>query len=102
MKWRTRIAQRSWWFLLGVTFAPYITLVVLLECGWLLRLDEELDLLTWYRLACLISVASGILCIWRTPLHWFLRLDFSVLYFLFVGYSLLILADRHFEERFGG
>lgn len=91
-----KTSEKSWWFLFGVIFAPYVLLVVLLEGYWGMRLDLRLnlDLRLWIWVSWALSLAAGVVSVWRLPLHWFLRLDISVLYVLFVGYSLIMAADR--------
>ena len=91
-----KIADRSWWFLIGVVFAPVFLLVTLLQSYWLMRLDLrfDLDLHNWIWFTLAMSLAVGLGFVWRLPIHWFLRLDISVLYALFAGYWLLMAANR--------
>jgi hypothetical protein len=85
-----RVAAKSWWFLPGVICLPYLVLVLLLTCYQLI----DLDLRTWLWASVAISVGAGAVCIWRLPIHWFLRLDATLIYVPCIGYSLVCAADR--------
>jgi len=91
-----KMTHKSWWYLFGVVAGPYFLLVFLLRAFELMPLDTGLgiDLGHWIWFSLVVSLATGVSFIWRLPLHWFLRLDFSVLYIVFVGYSLIMMANN--------
>ena len=87
-----RAESCSWWFLLGAICLPFALTVLLLNCYQWMKLDIDLRVWIWSTLA--VSVVAGVICIWRLPLHWILRLDLTVFYIPLMGYSLIAAAGR--------